>query len=221
MDALHNLLNAEALLQSFGPWALAGIAVVIFIESGVLFPFLPGDSLLVTAAILAPQLGLGRPQIWIVAALAAVAGDQVGYHLGLGFGRRFFKPDARVLRTDRLEEAEAFFNKYGALALILGRFIPIVRTYVPVAAGTAGLPFRRFVVWNTLGALTWVTSMVLVGTFLGGIPGIAKNIELLAIVIVLVSVTPVLISFWRKRSKAKAEVARELDSIDTLKEAEV
>ena len=208
MDAIHNLLNAEALLQSFGPWVLIGIAVVVFIESGVLFPFLPGDSLLVTAAILSAQLGITHWELWLVAAIAAVAGDQVGYHLGLSFGPRFFKPDARVLRTDRLDEAVQFFEKYGALALVLGRFIPIVRTYVPVAAGTAKLPFRKFLVWNTLGALTWVTSMVLIGKFLGGIPGIAKNIELLAIVIVAVSVIPVLISVWRKRTKAKATQSR-------------
>lgn len=214
MDALHNLLNAEALLQSFGPWALAGIAVVIFIESGVLFPFLPGDSLLVTASILAGSLGLTHWELWGVAAVAAVAGDQVGYHLGHSFGPRFFKPDARVLRTDRLKEATAFFEKYGALALVLGRFVPIVRTYVPVAAGTAHMPFRHFLVWNTLGALTWVTSMVLVGTLLGGIPGIAKNIELLAIVIVAVSVLPVVISVLRKRSASKNQIEDAPVSID-------
>ncbi|MFT0848047.1 VTT domain-containing protein [Actinomycetaceae bacterium L2_0104] len=213
MDALHNLLNAEALLQSFGPWALAGIAIVIFIESGVLFPFLPGDSLLVTAAILASSLGITHWELWMVAAIAAVAGDQVGYHLGHSFGPRFFKPDARVLRTDRLEEATAFFEKYGALALVLGRFVPIVRTYVPLAAGTARMPFKHFVVWNTLGALTWVTSMVLVSTLLGGIPGIAKNIELLAIVIVAISVLPVVISVLRKRAVAKRAV-QEAASID-------
>ncbi len=100
MDFLHNLLNAEALLQSFGPWALAGIAVVVFIESGVLFPFLPGDSLLVTAAILASNLGITPWEIWAVAFIAAFAGDQVGYHIGHSFGPRFFKPDARILRTE-------------------------------------------------------------------------------------------------------------------------
>lgn len=213
LDALHNLLNAEALLESFGPWALAGIAVVIFIESGVLFPFLPGDSLLVTAAILSSSLGLTHWEIWGVAAVAAIAGDQVGYHLGHSFGPRFFKPDARVLRTDRLEEATAFFVKYGALALVLGRFVPIVRTYVPVAAGTAKMPFRHFLVWNTLGALTWVSSMVLVGALLGGIPGIAKNIELLALVIVAISVLPVVISVLRKRSEAKAQARTEAEDI--------
>ena len=203
MDAIHNLLNAEALLASFGPWVLAGIAVVVFIESGVLFPFLPGDSLLVTAAILSSQLNITHWELWLVAAIAAIAGDQVGYHLGLSFGRRFFKPDARVLKTKHLNEATAFFEKYGALALVLGRFVPIVRTYVPVAAGTAKLSFRRFLVWNTLGALTWVTSMVLIGKFLGDIPVIADNIELLALVIVAVSVLPVIIGILRKRKNGK------------------
>ena len=215
VDFLHNLLNAEALLESFGPWVLAGIAVVIFIESGVLFPFLPGDSLLVTAAILATNLGITPWEIWAVALVAAFAGDQVGYHIGHSFGPRFFTPDARVLRTDRLEEATAFFEKYGALALVLGRFVPIVRTYVPVAAGTARMPYRHFILWNTLGAFTWVTSMVLVGALLGGIPGIAKNIELLAIVIVAVSVLPVIISVLQKRAKAKKQAAAVLIEAST------
>ncbi|MFT3942978.1 MAG: VTT domain-containing protein [Ancrocorticia sp.] len=207
MDFLHNLLNAEALLESFGPWALAGIGIVVFIESGVLFPFLPGDSLLVTAAILATNLGITAWEIWIVALIAAFAGDQVGYHIGHSFGPKFFKPDARVLRTEHLDEATVFFNKYGALALVLGRFVPIVRTYVPVAAGTAKMPYRHFLLWNSLGAFTWVTSMVLVGALLGGIPGIAKNIELLAIVIVAVSVLPVIISVLQKRAKSKKQAA--------------
>ncbi|MBN9160692.1 MAG: DedA family protein, partial [Myxococcales bacterium] len=154
-------LSAGPLLHALGPWALAGIAVMIFIESGVLFPFLPGDSLILTAVLLHVQLNLSPVAIAGVAFVAAVAGDQAGYWLGHRFGRRFFRDDARVLTTARLREAERFFDRYGALSLVLARFVPIVRTYVPLVAGTARLRYRRFIVWNVAGALLWVLGLTL------------------------------------------------------------
>ena len=133
--------------------SLPGIAVLIFIESGVLFPFLPGDSLLVTAAITSAALGIAPWQVAVVASIAAVAGDQVGYWIGRRFGRRLFRDGARVLTTARLDEAEAFFTRWGGLSLVLGRFVPVVRTYVPLAAGTADMHYRRFILWNIVGAI--------------------------------------------------------------------
>lgn len=202
---LSDLMDATTLLHNFGPWALGGIALIIFIESGVLFPFLPGDSMLVTAAILRDQLGLNVPMLVGVAIVAAFLGDQVGFWLGHKFGRRLFKPDARILKTDHLERAEQFFRKYGPLALVLGRFIPIVRTYIPVAAGTAQMHYTRFVGWNVTGAVLWIISMVGIGVLLGDIPGIAERIDMIAIIIVLVSIAPVVISAtwnWRKARKS-------------------
>lgn len=201
--AFDNPLDPATLLPALGPWVLLGVAVIIFIESGVLFPFLPGDSLLVTAAILAPQLGLSPWLIAIVAILAAIAGDQVGYVLGRRFGPRLFKPDARLLKTSRLREAENFFARYGPVSLVLGRFVPIVRTYVPLAAGTASLRYHRFLWWNVLGALAWVVGLTVAGVFLGGIPLIAKNIDILMIVIVLVSVAPILVSALIRWQRSK------------------
>lgn len=138
LPGITNIFNATSLLTGLGPWVLAGVAVVVFIESGVLFPFLPGDSLLVTAAVLRASLGVALWKIVVVAMLAAIAGDQVGDLLGRRYGRRLFRDDARVLRADRLEAAEDFFDRHGSLALVLGRFVPVMRTYVPFAAGTAG-----------------------------------------------------------------------------------
>lgn len=208
--ASANPLDPTALLHSFGSWALAGIAVVVFIESGVLFPFLPGDSLLVTAAILAPALGLSPPTIAIVAIIAAIAGDQVGYTLGRRFGRRLFTPDARVLKTSRLEEAERFFDRYGPAALVLGRFVPVVRTYVPLAAGTAGLHYPRFLLWNALGGILWASGLVAAGVFLGGIPLVANHIDVLMIVIVAVSVLPIVINVLlrRRRTTVGSDLSR-------------
>lgn len=203
MNILH-LLDASTVLHAFGPWVLLGVGILVFIESGVLFPFLPGDSLLVTAAILSVPLGIQPWQTAVVAIVAAVLGDQAGYWLGRRFGRRLFRDDARVLRTDRLAEAEAFFLRWGGLALVLGRFVPIVRTYVPLAAGAAAMPWRRFSLWNIVGAVIWPVLLTLVGVLLGGIPFVAKNIDALAIVIVVVSVLPIVVGALRKRSAARA-----------------
>ena len=135
--------------------------------------------------------------------VAAIAGDQAGYWLGSRFGRRLFKDDARILRTDRLEAAEAFFTRHGPLALVLGRFVPVVRTYVPFAAGTARMPYRRFVTWNVLGAIVWVGLMTAIGVLLSGIPGIADSIEGVVLVIVAISMLPVVVPatrrWWERR----------------------
>ncbi len=203
------LLDASTWLHAFGPWVLIGIAVVVFIESGVLFPFLPGDSLLITAAILAPQLGIQPWQVAVVAVIAAFLGDQAGYWIGKRFGRRLFKPDARVLKTERLQAAEAFFAKYGGPSLVLGRFVPFVRTYVPLSAGIASMPYRRFLVWNALGGVSWVAVMVLLGVLLGGIPFIANNIDVLMIVVVVISVLPIVISAIRRRRKRSTAAVQE------------
>lgn len=202
-DILSSLSNPEALLQGFGPWVLAGLGIIIFIESGVLFPFLPGDSLLVTAAVLRSELDIQVWQILVVSIIAAFLGDQVGYYLGHTFGRRLFKDDAKVLRTDRLEAAEVFFAKYGPLSLVLGRFVPIVRTYIPLAAGTANMPYRKFIGWNVTGAVAWVLSMVAVGVLLGNIPGITSSIDKIMLLIIFISVLPIVISGVNARRKAK------------------
>lgn len=210
MSSITQLLDAGQILHQLGPWTLAGIGGMVFIESGVLFPFLPGDSLLVTAAALHGELGVTLWAIVLVAGLAAVLGDQVGFLLGRRFGRRLFKDDARVLKTSRLEQAEAFFARRGPLALVLGRFVPIVRTFVPVAAGTAGMHYRSFVGWNVAGALAWVVSMTAVGALLGQIPGITKSIDGIMILIVVISVAPIAISGlrnWLKSRRGEADPA--------------
>jgi membrane protein DedA with SNARE-associated domain len=196
--AVH-LLDAASVLHAFGPFVLVGMAVLVFIESGVLFPFLPGDSLLVTAAIISGTLGITPWEAAAVASLAAIAGDQVGYGIGRRFGRRLFRDDARLLTTARLEEAEAFFSRWGGLSLVLGRFVPVVRTYVPLAAGTAHMHYRRFLLFNLTGAIAWAAGLTAVGVLLGGIPFVADHIDVLMIVVVVVSVLPIVIGVVRRR----------------------
>ncbi|GAA4665337.1 DedA family protein [Frondihabitans cladoniiphilus] len=197
------LPDPAALLEGLGPWALAGLSLMIFIESGVLFPFLPGDSLLVTAGLLHDALDLS---VWVIAIcgfVAAALGDSVGYFLGSRFGRRLFKPDARILKTSHLRQAEEFFEKYGGAALILGRFVPIVRTYVPLAAGATRYRYPKFLLFNLVGAALWAGGLTIVGSLLSGFPVITENIDVLAIVLVLISVVPIAIHALLQRRKSK------------------
>lgn len=197
------VFDPQALLGGLGPWALAGISLIVFVESGVLFPFLPGDSLLVTAGLLHNQLGLSVALIAACAFIAAVAGDQVGFWLGHRFGRGWFRPDARVLKTAHLEQAEAFFAQNGGKALVLGRFVPIIRTFIPLAAGTSAYQYRKFLVWNLLGAFLWAVGMTVLGSLLGGLPFVTDHIDVWAIALVAVSVLPLAFAALRRSWKKK------------------
>nr|WP_264674542.1 DedA family protein [Corynebacterium aurimucosum] len=137
--------------------------------------------------------------------------QQVGYWIGHRFGRGLFKKDARLLKLEYLNTAEDFFHKHGPLALVLGRFVPIVRTFIPVAAGTAGMRYKKFIGWNVSGAVAWVLSMNLVGVFLGNIPGIADSIEKIMLLIIALSVAPIVIKGLHSyiTSKKKATVVEE------------
>ncbi|MCQ9164648.1 VTT domain-containing protein [Arthrobacter sp. STN4] len=199
-------MDPSALLQGLGPATLAVVAVIVFIESGLLFPFLPGDSLLFTAGLLHQQLNLALPVLIGVVAIAAIAGDQVGYLLGRRFGRRWFKDDARILKTKYLVETETFFAKRGGWAIVLARFVPIVRTYAPLVAGVAKYDHKKFTLWNVTGAIGWAASVVLLGTWLGHFEVIAKNIDLIAVLMVLVSIIPGIISVLRSRRAARRGV---------------
>ena len=188
--------NLEDILISTGPWVLVVSAIIVFIESGGLFPVLPGDSL-----IFALGMGLSLWLAFPVLIVAAVAGGEVGYQLGARYGRNLFKDDAKFLSTKNLHAAEEFFAKRGGVALVLGRFVPIVRTFVSLAAGISSYPRRKFNLWNILGAVLWIGLIGTAGVLLGGIEFVHKNIELLAVIIVLVSVVPVAIEYIRGRKK--------------------
>ena len=196
-------MDPASLLAGLGPATLAVVALMVFIESGLLFPFLPGDSLLFTAGLLHQQLNLSLPVLIGVVVLAAVAGDQVGYMLGRKFGRRWFKDDARILKSKYLAETEEFFAKRGGWAIVLARFVPVVRTYAPLVAGVANYNYRKFTLWNIAGAVGWAGSITLLGTWLGHYEIIARNIDVIAIALVLASVLPAAISMLAKRHAAR------------------
>ncbi|SDI89415.1 membrane-associated protein [Arthrobacter subterraneus] len=198
------LTDPEALLQGLGGWALGVVAVIVFIESGVLFPFLPGDSLIFTAGLLHGSLGLNLAVLIAVIVSAAFLGDQIGYWLGRRFGRRLFADNAKILKTRYLLSAETFFNRYGGRSLVLARFVPFARTFVPLAAGIAHYQYRKFLLWNALGALLWGAGLTVAGSLLGGVPFIAGHVDLIALVIVVASVVPTVVEVIRQVRRNRA-----------------
>ncbi|MFH5880066.1 DedA family protein [Arthrobacter sp. NA-172] len=203
LSAMPAFLDPASLLQGLGPAALGVVALMVFIESGLLFPFLPGDSLLFTAGLLHQQLQVGLPVLIGIVTVAAIAGDQIGYMLGRKFGRRWFKDDARILKTAHLDKAEEFFKRRGGPAIVLARFVPVVRTFAPLSAGIARYDYKSFTLWNIAGALIWGSSVTLLGSWLGHFDFVAKNIDVIAVIMVAVSVLPWGVEFLKQRRKAK------------------
>lgn len=208
------LRDPEALLIALGPWVLLGVAIIVFIESGVLFPILPGDSLIFAAGLLHTQLGLNMWVLIGTVLVTAFLGAQVGYWLGRKYGRRLFKPDARILKSEYLDQAEKFFDKYGGRALVIGRFVPFVRTFVPLAAGAARLSYRKFLFYNTLGAVIWGAGLTWAGVALGEVAFVRDNLEVIVILIVFVSILPMVVEYILHRRRRKKEATVEDEEID-------
>jgi membrane-associated protein len=204
LSAMPAFLDPTSLLQGLGPAALGVVALIVFIESGLLFPFLPGDSLLFTAGLLHEQLQVGLPVLIAIVTVAAIAGDQIGYMLGRKFGRRWFKDDARIMKTAHLDAAEDFFKRRGGPAIVLARFVPVVRTFAPLSAGIARYDYKSFTLWNIAGALLWGSSITLLGSWLGHFEFVAKNIDVIAVILVLASVLPWGVEFLKRRRKITA-----------------
>lgn len=191
------------LLYSLGPAALLLVMVVVFAESGLLVGFfLPGDSLLFLAGALVASRVIGLP-IWALAAgvlVAAVVGDQVGYLIGRRFGPRLFaRPDSRLFSRANAERAEQFFVHHGPKAVIIARFIPVVRTFVPATAGIGAMDRRRFTTYNVIGAAVWSVGIVAAGFFFGGIPFIAHHIEVITMGLAAFSIIPALLALAKRR----------------------
>ncbi|WP_231494833.1 VTT domain-containing protein [Cellulomonas sp. KRMCY2] len=195
-------LKADYLIESFGAYALIGVCVIVFIETGLLFPLLPGDSLLFTAGALVAQDKLDFP-LWLLCTLlfaAAFLGDQTAYLIGHTAGPRIFnRPDSRIFKQSHIAQTNAYFERYGGRTIIIARFIPFVRTYSAVAAGVGKMRYRHFVAYDVVGALLWGVGVTLLGYALGNVTFIKNNIEILLMGVVLVSVAPVVIELWRKR----------------------
>ena len=203
-----DFLDPQHLIDSFGAWVLLGIMAIVFIEVGLLFPILPGDSLLFTAGALVAQdnleIKISIGALVAILILTAYAGTQTGYLIGRTLGPKVFsKPDSRFFKQKYIDQTYAYFDKYGGRTLIVAQFIPFVRTYASVAAGVGKMPYRHFALFNAIGVILWAGGVTMLGYLLGNIAFIRDNIEALLVLVVLMSVVPVLIEVWRKRRHQK------------------
>jgi membrane-associated protein len=201
-------LNPRDLLDSFGPWATIGLFLIIFAETGLLFGFfLPGDSLLFTAGILASQGNLNIAVIALGCFLAAVVGDQVGYTIGHRAGPPLFRrPDSRIFKQRYVDRTKEFFDKHGPKTILLARFVPIVRTFAPVLAGVGEMNRRTFTTYNVVGGFIWGVGVTVAGYILGEAIGSDIDKYLLPIIalIVVLSILPPLIEMLRERRRNRA-----------------
>ncbi|MFI7874632.1 DedA family protein [Streptomyces salinarius] len=202
-------ISPDYLIETF---SLPGILLIVFAESG-LFAFLPGDSLLFTAGLFVAQGEFISQPLWLVCTLivaAAVLGDQVGYMIGKFFGPKLFsRPNSKLFKQENLEKAHEFMDKYGPKAIVLARFVPIVRTFAPIVAGAGRMKYRTFLTYNVIGGVAWGTGVTLAGYWLGQIEFIRTNVEAILVLIVVVSVVPIAIEYLRERKKKQRAAAAE------------
>ncbi|HSC23860.1 MAG TPA: DedA family protein [Casimicrobiaceae bacterium] len=202
---LYSLFALDSTLASlatqYGAWLYAILFVVIFAETGlVVCPFLPGDSILFIAGTVIAAAGLDIHVLVAVLIAAAVLGDSVNYGVGHYIGPRIFeRPDSRWFRREHLRRTQAFYDRYGGVTIIIGRFMPIIRTFAPFLAGIAGMSYRRFLSYNVVGACLWIGLLVYAGFLFGNIPWVKDNLSLIVIAIVVVSLIPAVTTFIRER----------------------
>jgi len=187
----------------YGPWIYALLFLVIFAETGlVVFPFLPGDSILFLSGTVVATAGLNAHVLVVVLIAAAILGDSVNYGVGHYIGPRVYdRPDSRWFRQAHLRRTQAFYDRYGGITIIIGRFIPIIRTFAPFLAGVAGMSYHRFLSFNVIGAVMWIGSLVYAGFLFGNIPWVKQNLSLIVIGIVVVSLVPAIVTFVKEHRR--------------------
>jgi membrane-associated protein len=200
-DLLHRLHDLPALVTWAGS---VGLAAIIFTETGLFFGFfLPGDSLLVTAGLLISQgtVHMDVVTLGFLLSAAAILGDNTNYWVGRLSGPRIFTRDESLFfRRRHVERAHAFYERHGPKAVVLARFMPIIRTFAPLVAGVGRMDYRKFLTFSVLGGSAWIWSMLLLGFFLGRkVPGVAEHIDLVILAVIVLSILPGLIGWWRER----------------------
>ena len=196
-------MDPQYLLDQFGSQFFWVSVAIVFLECGLLFPILPGDSLLFAAGLFIANgsIHINIAVACVIFSVAAFAGNVVGYEIGRAVGPPLYHRDGRILKQKYFDQTTVFFDKYGNKALVLGRFVPIVRTFITVVAGVGRMDRRRFFTWSAVGAVLWATGITLLGYFLGqAFPVLQDKLELAVLAIVGVSVLPVLVEYVRHRN---------------------
>lgn len=199
-------LDPEGLLKGFGGWALLAACIILFVECGLLIGvILPGDSLLFIVGMLLASNFITTPLALalVVMSVSAIAGNLLGYWTGAKVGPKLFnKPNSKIFKHEHVVTTQNFFDKHGSRAIVMARFVPVVRSVITGMAGVAKMDYKTYAVFSTIGGIAWVVSMTLAGYFLGSIPFVKDNIELVAIGIVFLSAIPIAIEVLRQRKAA-------------------
>lgn len=204
MELLHELIRFVRDPAYLAELGYPTLALIIFLETGALVFFLPGDSLLVTAGVYAAAGKLDLAVLNLLLSPCAIIGDALSYWIGTRVGPALFnRPRSRFFRPEHVRLAHEFYERHGGKAIVLARFMPLMRTFVPVVAGIGGMRYSRFAVYNIVGGISWVASMTVLGYFVGLTP-LGKHIEKVIIVVVLVSIAPGIIAYFRARSQRRA-----------------
>ena len=198
---LHLDVHLRELAQTYGAWVYAFLFLIIFLETGVVVtPFLPGDSLLFVAGTIAAAGELNVHFLVFILAVAAIAGDSLNYAIGRYLGPRVFRfEDSRFFKRAYVDRTHAFFERHGGKAIIIARFVPIIRTYAPFVAGIGAMNYRRFLLFNVTGAVLWVVLLTYAGYFFGNLRLVRNNLTAVILGIIVLSVMPAMIEFWRAR----------------------
>jgi membrane-associated protein len=198
-------MDPEWWLEKFGEQMFWAAVVVVFVECGLLFPILPGDSLLFSVGLFIHRgdIDISIVTACVVLSASAFAGNVVGYEIGRGVGHSLFRRNGRFLNETNLQKTQRFFDKYGARALVLGRFVPIIRTFITVVAGAGEMNRRHFFTWSFVGAVLWATGLTLLGWAVGGNELIQDNLEAALLLIVAFSTLPVAYEWWKHRKELK------------------
>ena len=208
---LHIDRHLSEIIADYGTWTYLILFAIVFIETGlVVFPFLPGDSLLFAAGALAAT---GSLNVWVVFGLlaaAAILGDTVNYWIGNRVGPRVFKEDVRFLKREHLERTQKFYEKHGGKTIFLARFIPIIRTFAPFVAGVGTMRYGKFIGYNVVGGLVWTSGFTFAGYFFGNIPIVRDNFGLVVIAIIVISVLPVVYELLQHRLRPRQAAERPL-----------
>jgi membrane-associated protein len=204
-------LQPDSIISWLGPWALVGLALIVFAECGLLLGFfLPGDSLLFTAGLFVAQGAIDAP-LWLVCTIlvaSAFIGNVTGYWIGRTAGPAIFdRPQSRLFKPEHVVKTQGFFDKYGNRAIVLARFVPIVRTFITVMAGVGRMDSRRYFTYSLVGGVAWAAGVTALGFWLGQFAFVRENIELMLILIVLLSVLPIVVELVRARRKPGAQAA--------------
>ena len=198
---LHLDVYLDMLVKDYGVWIYAILFLVIFCETGlVVMPFLPGDSLLFIAGAVAAGGGMDPVLLGGLLMLAAILGDSTNYVIGRTAGERLFSnPDSKIFRRDYLQKTHDFYDRHGGKTVTMARFLPIIRTFAPFVAGVARMPYPRFFGFSVFGTILWVGGLVTLGYFFGNVPFIKKNLSLLVVGIILLSLVPMIVGVVRSR----------------------